>query len=211
MTIIIAFISQKGGVGKSTLARALSRELANNNLSVKIADLDIQQGTCVEWGRTRLNNNVDPRIPVEFYKTARSALTDGAMYDVLIIDAPARTSVATLEIAKVANLVIQPSGASVDDLKPAIREFHGLVKNLIPKSKLIFILNRIGTVAENKEARAYINEAGYESFENCLFERPAYRKAQNLGLSITETKYKGLNEKADILIQKLINKVVDNG
>lgn len=42
MSIIVAFILQKGGVGKSTLSRALARELSYNKFSVKIADLDVQ-------------------------------------------------------------------------------------------------------------------------------------------------------------------------
>jgi Mrp family chromosome partitioning ATPase len=42
----IGLISQKGGVGKSTLSRALAREAASNGLKVKLADLDTQQGTC---------------------------------------------------------------------------------------------------------------------------------------------------------------------
>ena len=105
----------------------------------------------------------------------------------------------------------EASGASVDDLKPAIKEFHGLVTNFIAKSKLIFALNRIGTIAEDAEARAYIKEAGYETFEGCLLERPAYRKAQNLGFSVTETNYKTLNEKADVLMQNLIDRVIKNG
>ncbi len=45
MTQIVGFISQKGGVGKSTLARGLSREAAASGLNVKLADLDTQQGT----------------------------------------------------------------------------------------------------------------------------------------------------------------------
>lgn len=45
MTICISFISQKGGVGKSTLARALAREANEQKLTVKVADLDTQQGT----------------------------------------------------------------------------------------------------------------------------------------------------------------------
>lgn len=166
MTIIVAFISQKGGVGKSTLARALAREIANNKLSVKIADLDIQQGTCMEWGRIRLNHDIFPNVPIEFFRSANLALADNTKYDVLIIDGPARTSTATLEIAKVAKLIIQPSGASVDDLQPAIKEFHGLVKHSIPKSKLIFVLNRIGTIAEALEAKTYITEAGYELIDD---------------------------------------------
>ena len=54
MTTIVAFVSQKGGVGKSTLARALAREAAMSGLKTKIADLDTQQGTSVDWHRTRL-------------------------------------------------------------------------------------------------------------------------------------------------------------
>ena len=51
----------------------------------------------------------------------------------LIIDGPARTSQGTLEIARVADLVVQPTGASVDDLRPAVREFHALIKAGIPQ------------------------------------------------------------------------------
>jgi chromosome partitioning protein len=40
MSHIIGFISQKGGVGKSTLARLVAREYASGGWNVKIADLD---------------------------------------------------------------------------------------------------------------------------------------------------------------------------
>jgi chromosome partitioning protein len=45
---IIAFISQKGGVGKSTLAQALAVEAKKQKLSVLLADCDIQQTTSQE-------------------------------------------------------------------------------------------------------------------------------------------------------------------
>ena len=96
---------------------------------------------------------------------------------------------------------------SVDDLRPAVREFHALVKEGIPKDKLTFAFNRIGTANEESEARAYVAEAGYTALDGCLLERPAYRKAQNGGLAVTETSYAGLNAKADALIQALIDKV----
>jgi chromosome partitioning protein len=35
----IAFLSQKGGVGKSTLARAVACEASKSGLSVRLADL----------------------------------------------------------------------------------------------------------------------------------------------------------------------------
>jgi chromosome partitioning protein len=45
---IIAFISQKGGVGKSTLAQALAAEARKQKIKVLLADCDIQQGTSHE-------------------------------------------------------------------------------------------------------------------------------------------------------------------
>jgi chromosome partitioning protein len=209
MTTIIAFVSQKGGVGKSTLARAVAREAANNGLKVKIADLDTQQGTCIDWNRTRLNAGLQPAVAAEAFATAAQALKIADQYDLFVIDGPARTSSGTLDIAKVADLVVQPSGASVDDLKPAVREFHALIKAGIPRSKLVFALNHIGTPAEENEARAYISEAGYAVLDGCLSERPAYRKAQNTGRAVTETSFRNLNTKADALIQALIDRVGD--
>jgi chromosome partitioning protein len=211
LTTIIAFVSQKGGVGKSTLARALAREAAAGGFKTKIADLDTQQGTSVDWYRTRLNAGIEPAVAAEAFATADQALKTATHFELLIIDAPARTSRGTLEIARVADLVVQPTGASTDDLRPAVREFHALVQAGIGKPKLTFALNRIGTAAEEAEARAYIAEAGYATLEGCLLERPAYRKAQNTGHAVTETSYAGLNAKADALIQALIDRVGAHG
>jgi chromosome partitioning protein len=211
MSTIIAFVSQKGGVGKSTLARALAREAAAGGLKTKIADLDTQQGTSVDWHRTRLGAGIQPVVAVEAFATADQAIKAAGQYDLLIIDGPARTSKGTFAIAQVAHLVVQPTGASVDDLRPAVREFHALVKEGIPKEKLAFALNRIGTAAEEAEARGYVAEAGYLALAGCLLERPAYRKAQNTGHAVTETSYAGLNAKADALIQALIDRVEDHG
>jgi chromosome partitioning protein len=211
MTAVVAFVSQKGGVGKSTLSRALAREAAAGGLRVKLADLDTQQGTSVDWHRQRLSAGIEPVVSVEAFATAAQALGVANGYDILILDGPARTSQATLEIARAANLVVQPTGASLDDLRPAVREFHGLVKSGIPAARLAFALNRIGTPAEEAETRAYLEEAGYSILAGCLLERPAYRQAQNTGLAITETRYAALNERADALIQSLIDRVTNNG
>jgi chromosome partitioning protein len=204
---IIAFVSQKGGVGKSTCARATAREAANGGLRTKIADLDTQQGTSVDWNRVRLQAGLKPEISVESYATAAQALKAAPLFDLLIIDAPARTSSGTRQIAQVADLVVQPTGPGRDDLQPAVREFHALVKAGVPKSKLVFALNHIGTETEEAEAREYLTQAGYTVLDGALPERPAYRKAQNGGRSVTETSFANLNATADALIQKLINRI----
>lgn len=211
MTTIVAFVSQKGGVGKSTLARALGREATRSGLEVKIADLDTQQGTTTDWYRVRLDAKIDPVVPVELFRTAQQALAVADRYDLLILDGPARTSKATLDIALSADLVVQPTGASLDDLRPAVREFHALAQAGVPKNKLLFALNHIGTETEAHDARDYLTEAGYTVLSDHLPERPGYRQAQNLGYAITETRFSGLNEKADALIQSLIDRVTAHG
>jgi chromosome partitioning protein len=206
MGSIIGFVSQKGGVGKSTLARGIAREAAAGGLSVKIADLDIQQGTSVNWYRRRLEAGIEPIFSVESFKTAAQALKLASQFDYLIIDGPARASAATLEIARAASLIVQPTGSSVDDLEPAVLTFHELVRDGISRDILVFALSRVGTDAEEIEARAYIKQAGYAVLDGSIQERPAYRQASNVGLSITETRYPQLNKRADALIQAMVDR-----
>ena len=120
---------------------------------------------------------------------------------------PAQASSSTTEIAKRADLVVQPTGPGRDDLTPAIRVFHGLVKAGVPSQKLIFALNHIGNDNEAEAARAFIHEAGYAVLAGYLPERPAYRLAQNDGYAVTETKFGALKERADNLIQAIIDRM----
>jgi chromosome partitioning protein len=46
---IVSFIGQKGGVGKSALARVLAVAAARQSHKVLIGDFDLEQLTCVEW------------------------------------------------------------------------------------------------------------------------------------------------------------------
>ncbi|EAA7190321.1 ParA family protein [Citrobacter freundii] len=207
MAWIVGFISQKGGIGKSTKARALAREATSSGIKTKLADLDLEQATSSDWHRRRLAAGLPPAASVELFGTAKQAIESAGDVDLLILDGPARASKGTLEIAKVADLVVQPTGASLDDLIPAIKVFNALVKDGIPRSKLVFSLSRVGTEAEEAEARAYISEAGYETLAGCLYEFPAYRQAMNAGLAVTETRYKRLKQNADEVIQSLIDKI----
>ena len=211
MPTLIAFVSQKGGVGKSTLSRALAREAANSGLRAKVADLDTQQGTSVEWHRRRLDGDVQPEVSVEAFRTAEQALAKAGQYDLLIVDAPARASEGTRKIAEQATLVVQPTGPSLDDLRPAVLLFHELERAGISKARLTFALNHILTDAEETAARQYLSQAGFEVLDGYIPSKTSYREAQNMGRSITETRYPALNSKADALIQSLINKVPDNG
>jgi chromosome partitioning protein len=125
-------------------------------------------------------------------------------YDLIIIDGPARTSQATLEIAKRADLIIQPTGASRLDLVPAVKEFHALTKTGIPKKKLLFVLSRIATQAEALASQAYLKEAGYNCCPIVIYEKASYRQVQNEGKSISEVSYQGLRKQVKELVKSLL-------
>ena len=205
MGYIVSFVAQKGGVGKSTLARTLAREASASGWDVKIADLDTQQGTSTDWHRERLANGKDPIGSVETIGTVKQALKHTDQYDLLIMDAGARASAATKELAQHSDLLVLPTCTSRDDLIPAVKLAHELVKAGTKSSKMAFALTRVSTAAEIQAARDFIEEAGYRVLDGQLEEKAAYRQALNEGLAITETRYATLNQKAATLFQSLIN------
>ncbi len=81
MAYIIGMVSQKGGAGKSTLARLLARELAHNALTVKIADLDTQQTTCTAWASDRAEAALEPEIQVQPFGNLATALREADRFD----------------------------------------------------------------------------------------------------------------------------------
>ena len=167
---IIAFISQKGGVGKSTLSQALASEAKKQKIKVLLADCDIQQGTSYEWSK------IKGKIDCQVFNQVKDVWPLVKDYDLLIIDGPARTSSGTLEIAKKADLLIQPTGASRADLIPAVKEFNALVKAKIDKKKLLFVLTRLSTLAEAKAIQEYLKSTGYNCSPFYVMKKPLISK-----------------------------------
>src|SRR5829696_7085799 len=162
MTVVIGMVSQKGGVGKSTLARLAAREFATSGWNVKIADLDVSQGTSFNWQARRLQNPIEPAVAVERFGTVEQALRVVTHYDLLILDGPPHSTVGTLRIAEGSDLVILPTGLSLDDLEPSVLLAHEMIKKGIPRSRIVFALCRVGdSESEIAEARDYIAQAGY--------------------------------------------------
>ena len=204
---IVGFISQKGGVGKSTLARALGAVVALAGLKTTIADLDSYQQTVLEWERRRDASSKETPIAVAAFDSIGQAVASMESDELLIIDAPAGAGRVTLEIARVATLIVQPSGGSLDDLRPAILLFHELVQAGIAKERLVIALCRILTQTEEDMARAYLAKAGYDVLPGCVPERSVYRQAHDRGRAITETSATAVTAQTDKLMLALLQRV----
>ena len=202
---VIAFASQKGGVGKSTLCRALAVEAIRAGLKTIVSDLDAAQGTVHEWAKDRAKLGLEPPVTVRLCRTAAEALDGAGEVDLLLVDGPAKADVETLALARVADLIVQPCGGGLDDLRPAIRTFNGLIDRGVPRDRLLMALVRVGSEAEASNARDYLEVAGYACANGWLPERLTYRALHNAGQSITEAKIPGLRSAAEMLVQSIID------
>lgn len=211
MAIQISAVSQKGGVGKSSIIRLVAREFAANNWQVKIADFDIKQGTCINWKMRREQYSRSPDIAVESFRTVSQVQRIVDMYDLVLYDGQPHSTVATLEIARVCNKILLPTGLSRDDLIPSILLAHELKKEQIDMSSVAFVLCKVGdSELEIKEAREYIRQAGYLVLDGAIPEKIGYRRALDEGRSFTEATHPSLRQKAEILAQNIIDFITNH-
>jgi chromosome partitioning protein len=208
MSVVVAMVSQKGGVGKSTLARLLAREFAAQEWNVKIADLDISQGTSFQWRARRLESQIEPDVPVEQFGSVDKALKVAEQYDMLVFDGAPHSTAATRTVAQSSNLIVIPTGLAIDDLQPSVMLAHDLVKHGVPRSKIVFALCRVGnSLPEIEDARDYLGKSGYAVLPGALPEQVAYRRASDEGRALTETRFKTLNNHAEELAQGMVDMI----
>lgn len=207
MALKIGVLSQKGGVGKSTISRLIATEYARNEWDVKIADMDLSQGTVTEWNRTRMESSIEPRIAVEQFMTVKDVTKQDDQYDLLIFDGEPHSTKKTLEIAKVSDLLILPTGVTIDDLLPTVKLAHELRKNGIDRKKINFALSRVGDSHSDVEgAKEYIEEAGYYCL-GVLHEKTSIGQAHDSGKAANETPFKTVNQSVDDFIQAAVNRI----
>lgn len=207
----IGIASQKGGVYKSSIVRAIATTYATAGWDVKICDLDIDQSTCHEWNLRRMQNGIEPTIRVETFASFAQALkaSNSDDVDLIIFDGPPQATSGTVDMAKAVDLMILPTGLSVDDLRPTVRLANTLVeKHGIPPDRIAFALVRAGdSDKEIVEGRTYLASTPYHLLPGTLHEKVTYRRALDMGLSVAEVSHKGLKEQAERLIQSVVDRL----
>ncbi|MFK7948853.1 MAG: ParA family protein [Saprospiraceae bacterium] len=207
MALKIANLSQKGGVGKSTISRAIAVEYARNEWDVKIADMDLKQSTCSIWNRERMKQEHTPKLSVETFSKVRDTLKQEKNYDLIVFDGSGHADLQTLEIAKVCDYIILPTGLSKDDLTPQIKLAHEMVKKGIPRKRIGFALSRVGkSNRELNDTIEYIGIAGYK-YLGYIKEMTSISQCHDEGMAANETKYKSINLLVDGLIQNIVNSI----
>lgn len=200
---IITFLSQKGGVGKSTLARLIARTYAEAGWRVKIADFNTKQKTSVDWVALRITNSLKPEISAEPFSSVKALAREN--YDLIVVDGRPDSDATSLEAARVALLNVIPTGVSADDLKPQLLFANELVSKGVRREHILFVVNQtIGSPAQLRKAHEFIQANGYSFAPTDLPARTSYHNAQDVGAAVSETDHESLNERADQLASEIV-------
>ena len=147
----ILFTSQKGGVGKSTLARSTAVALAYAGRKVLLADFDVEQGTCLRWHAQRQARHLEPTIDVE--RVAKEKKLDRAAhgYDDVVMDTRGQLDGLSAELTLASDVIFLPSSFSFDDVSPTLKVVESLRDKGIPPSRIAIVFCRTGGSARQEE------------------------------------------------------------
>jgi chromosome partitioning protein len=208
--LVVAFVSQKGGVGKSTLARGLGTFAVNRGLKTTIADLDQQQQTTVVWETTRARHDLKPLMDVRSFRSVADAVNSAKTSELLILDMAGKITDGATEASAHAHLLVQPTSPSSDDLHISVLVFLAMERISIARDRLAFALSRVLSAAEEKYARSYLASFGYAVLDGSIPEHLGYREAMRAGRSVTETGQKTLDGAAQALMIDLLRAAEKN-
>jgi len=187
---ILAIISQKGGVGKTTLATALAVAADRDGQSVALFDLDPQASACF-WADRR-NAGKDPqqqdgpsvrdvqavRLP-SYIEAMRNA---GA--DLVILDCPPVHRDIAAAAVEIADAVLIPTRPDVFDIRATAQTVK--YAQQIGKRPAVVLTFCPPTGSEADEAREIIEKMGADFAPVQIHSRKAYSRAQIDGLSAQE-------------------------
>jgi len=200
----ISFVSQKGGVGKSALARLFAVGAAHRGQRALLADFDLDQLTCVEWNAVRLQAAIVPEIdarPFKSLKKLRKAIID---VDFIVADTRGLADDLTKELAEESDVVFLPTGTSLDDLRPTLVLARKLARRGA-EGRIVVVLSKVGR-SEPQLARAAeaIAEAGFELLPEQWPLRDGFQADLDAGRAGREARNPFLREVAERMEEALM-------
>lgn len=182
---VITIAMQKGGVGKSTLARSLAVAAVQDGLSVLIIDMDTQQSIC-QWAERR-----DADMPVVIFSTEnelpKKLVQAKGNADLVIIDTPPARSTEAPAAVEISDLVLIPTTPDVEPLEQMPRTLRLCRGFGRPVYAVVNMANPTGP-AEVVQTREVIEAMGAEMTPVVLHRRKAHRVASASGLTVQELK-----------------------
>jgi chromosome partitioning protein len=203
---IVSFVGQKGGVGKSTLARVLAVAAARQKYKVLIGDFDLEQLSCIEWSATRLRNGIEPDIEARAFKSLKKLRKSVEGFDLVVVDTRGLADELTTDISQESDVIFLPTGTSMDDLRPTLSLARRLSKNRKIGNKIVLVLSKVGRSERLLEtAKVTIEEAGFEVLDSIWPERDGFQADLDIGKAGSEAHNPYLREAAELFEADLLH------
>ena len=185
--MIISFLNQKGGVGKTTLSVNVAGCLARQGHRVLLIDAD-KQGSATTWASLREDAPFQV-VSMARANMARDALKLAQDYDHTIIDGPphaeeiARSCIVASDFVA---LPIEPSGLSTWASDLTVRQVKE-AQEFKPTLKCGFVVSRkIGKTVIGRDIRNMAAEAGLPILGSEIEQRVAFAEGMTMGQTIFE-------------------------
>jgi len=190
---VVALLSQKGGAGKSTLARQLA-VVAGEAGPAFLVDRD-PQATISKWWARRTEQEPAPRWP-ELMDIGEASLADAVARlrpraGVLFIDTAPAVGAREAEVAQAADLVIVPIRPSPDDLE-AVGDTLRIVRRL--GRPAVLVVNAAKNLSRSIGAQAALARYPFAVCPTALADRAAYLDAALEGRGVGELKGAGARD-----------------
>lgn len=185
--MIISFLNQKGGVGKTTLSVNVAACLASQGRKVLLVDAD-KQGSATTWASLR------EETPFQVVSMARENLAKDVLklaedFDATVIDGPPHAegiARACIIASDFVALPIEPSGLSTwasDLTVRQIQEAQAFKETI----KCGFVVSRkIGNTVIGREIRSMAADSGIPLLTAEVEQRVAYAESLTMGKTIFE-------------------------
>ena len=186
----IALISQKGGVGKTTLAINLAVAAHLAGRQTVIADTDPQQST-YEWYRNRKDTHPLPYVAQVFADSIGDIIDKARRNDadLLVADTSPNSTEESLAIADHADLLIMPCAPSLIDLR-ALKRTEKIIR--LSSKPAFAVLNLCPPVGDDADQAAEaLKRLGFEVCPHRIVNRAATRRAYALDQAVVEFEPKG--------------------
>jgi len=187
--MIVSFLNQKGGVGKTTLAINVAAVLARHKHRVLLVDAD-PQGSALDWAAARTGEPLFSvaGLPRASIHKELPALAQG--YDVVIIDGPPRVYDVARSAIMASDLVLIPVQPSPYDVWAA-KEIVDLMNEASvfkPSLKSAFAINRkIVNTALGRDVVDALSDYPIPVLKAAICQRVVLAESAALGQTVFET------------------------
>ncbi|WP_135228115.1 ParA family protein [Deinococcus fonticola] len=181
MPKVIAITSEKGGVGKSTLAVHLAGAFHERGLNVMLVDEDGRVGSSLRWAQKAGEHGGLGYSVIQPDDVKPRKLVD---LDVLVIDTEGRPKRKELrQLAGRADLILVPSGTSALELESTRELLDFLRDEGDAMRKTRVALTRVPPVGHaGEDARESLRDEGWTVSNTLVRLYAAYQKAAEAGL-----------------------------